>query len=269
VTWGAADFGGGVTSRNAPVLWVALLVQPVGASAALVVAILSRETVPGAGPVALALLAGVAGVIGLINLYHGLALGRMGVVAPVTGLLAAVVPVTAGILFEGLPAPPVLLGILLGLAAVVLVSRVRVDEGGRTGVEFGVAAGLGLGSLALLLSQIPAGHVFGSIVLAKIAGALVVGLVMAVRGRGRQVPRSALPAILWVGLLDMAGVALFVLASQAGRLDVAAVLSSLYPVVTVILAATFLRERLAQSHLLGIGVAIIAIGLIASGSSKP
>jgi drug/metabolite transporter (DMT)-like permease len=256
-----------VTSRRAPVLGVALVVQPVGLAATLVVALLRREGLPGAGTIGLALLAGLAGVIGLVNLYHGLAVGRMGVVAPITGLLAAVLPVTVGILFDGLPALPVLVGIVLALAAVVLVSRVQGEDGGRTGVEFGLAAGVGFGLLNVLISQVPAASLFGSLVFVKIAAGALVALVIAGLRRPWRVERAVLPAVVGVGLLDMGGNALFVLAAQAGRLDVAAVLSSLYPVVTVVLAAALLRERMTQHHLLGVGVAVIAIGLIASGSA--
>jgi drug/metabolite transporter (DMT)-like permease len=233
---------------------------------AVLVALLRRELLPDAGTIGLALVAGLAGVIGLINLYHGLAVGRMGVVAPITGLLAAVLPVTVGIVFDGLPQPPVLLGILVALAAVVLVSRVQGEDGRRTGVEFGLAAGVGLGTLNVLVSQVPAAHLFGALAFLKVAAATVVVLVVAARRPAWRVPWSIAPAIVAVGVGDMAGNALFVLAAQAGRLDVAAVLSSLYPVVTVVLAAAVLRERIAQAHLLGIALAVIAIGLIASGS---
>ena len=225
------------------------------------------EPLPGAQSLLFATLAGVAGVIGLVNLYHGLAIGRMGVVAPITGLLAAVLPVGAGILFDGLPPLPVLAGIVLALVAVVLVSRDASAQGERSGAEFGLAAGVGLGILNILISQVPEGELFGSLAVVKVAAAALVALVIVGRRRPWRVPPAVLPAVAVVGLLDMGGNALFVLAAHAGRLDVAAVLSSLYPVVTVILAATILRERMTQLHLLGIAAAVIAIGLIASGSA--
>jgi drug/metabolite transporter (DMT)-like permease len=248
-------------------LGVALLVQPVGFVAAVFLALARGEGVPQAGTAVLAALAGLGGVVGLVNLYHGLAIGRMGVVAPIAGLLAAVLPVSVGILFDGFPAPPVLLGIGLALGAVVLVSRGPERGEGRSGVEFGLAAGLGLGTLNILLSQVPEGQLFGSLAIAKVAAAGLVGLVLVGRGQAGRVAAAMLPAVALVGVLDMAGNALFVLAAHAGRLDVAAVLSSLYSVVTVILAASILRERISQPHLLGIAVAIVAIALIASGSA--
>jgi drug/metabolite transporter (DMT)-like permease len=256
-----------VLSRRAPLLGVALLIQPVGFVTALIVAGLRHEGLPGPESIALAALAGIAGVVGLINLYHGLAVGRMGVVAPITGLLAAVLPVAFGMFFAGLPALPVLLGIALALGAVVLVSRVPGEAGQRSGVEFGLAAGVGLGVLNILISQVPSGQLFASLAVVKVAAAVTVLLVIVARREAWRVGGSVAPALAGVGILDMGGNALFVLAAQAGRLDVAAVLSSLYPVVTVVLAATLLRERITRPHLLGIAVAIIAIGLIASGSA--
>jgi drug/metabolite transporter (DMT)-like permease len=267
LSWGAADFGGGVTTRRAPLLGVALLVQPVGLAAAVVVALLRGEGLPEAGAASLAAVAGLAGVLGLVNLYHGLAVGRMGVVAPVTGLLAALLPVTVGILVDGLPVASVLLGIVLALVAVVLVARAPASDGARSGVQFGVAAGIGLGTLNVLISQVPESQLFGSLAIVKLSAAAVVGLGIVVRQPSWRVPRGVLAAVVLVGLLDMGGNALFVLAAHAGRLDVAAVLSSLYPVVTVLLAATILRERMAPAHLLGVAVAVIAIALIASGSA--
>jgi drug/metabolite transporter (DMT)-like permease len=214
--------------------------------------------------VLLGLAAGVAGLNGLVNLYHGLAVGRMGVVAPVTGLLAAALPVGAGILFDGLPDLRVTIGILVGLVAVVLVSRDKGTEGQRSGIEFGLAAGVGLGILNLLVSQVPDAQLFGALAVVKVSAAVVVAAVIVVRGRPWRVSRVVLPALV---VLDLGGMSLFVLAAHAGRLDVAAVLSSLYPVVTVVLAAWILRERVTQIHLLGVAAAVIAIALIASGSA--
>jgi drug/metabolite transporter (DMT)-like permease len=245
---------------------VALLAQPVGFVAAVLVAIVLGEREPEVGSALVAALAGLAGVIGLVNLYHGLAVGRMGVVAPITGLLAALLPVSVGILVDGFPAPPVLLGIGLALGAVVLVSRDPVRDGTRSGVEFGVAAGVGLGTLNLLISQVPEGQLFGSLAVSKVAAAGLVGLVLLGRSGVGRVRAAAIPVVALVGVLDLAGNALFVLAAHAGRLDVAAVLSSLYPVVTVILAVSILQERISQPHLLGIAAALVGIALIASGS---
>src|SRR4051812_36259543 len=122
--WGTADFGGGLMSRRAPGFGVVLisLFAPL-----VVTGPLSRaldEPIPVMPDVGWALGAGVAAALGILCLYHGLAVGRMSVVAPVTGVLAATIPVLAGVALEGVPRAPVLLGIVCALVAVVLVSRV-------------------------------------------------------------------------------------------------------------------------------------------------
>ena len=266
VAFGSGDFGGGWTSRRAPVLGVSLIVQVVGLAVMTLAALASREPLPDAGPAALAAIGGLVGVIGIVCLYHGLAVGRMGVVAPVTGVLAAIVPVVAGVVLEGALPPIVWLGVAFALLAVVLVTRAAGSEGGRSGLEFAVAGGLGIGLFTVFLGLIPEGNLFWPLAIVKLAaGALLVAVILVARQPGR-VPRTVMPAAIGVAALDITGNGLFLLAAQAGALAVAAVLSSLYPVVTVVLAVTVLHERVTRVHVVGIAAAIIAIVLIGSAS---
>jgi drug/metabolite transporter (DMT)-like permease len=216
---------------------------------------------------AIAAAAGVVGVTGIVGLYQGLAVGRMGVVAPVTGLIAASLPVAVGIATEGVPTVPVLVGIGLALVSVILVSRAPGHDDRRSGIEFALLAGGGIGLFNILIGQLPEGQVFGPLVILKLVAALVITAVVLVGRRAWRVPRATIPIAIAVGVFDMAGNALFVLATQAGRLDVAATLSSLYPVTTVILAIALLGERLSRSHGFGIVTAAAAIVLINTGSA--
>jgi drug/metabolite transporter (DMT)-like permease len=248
------------------VLGVSLVVQVIGLAVTLTAALLFRETFPEPGSVALALMAGVLGVAGIVALYHGLAVGRMGVVAPVTGVLAAIVPVAAGFVLQGVPAPPVWAGIGLAIVAVVLVSRAAGVEGGRSGIEFAVVAGLGIGLFTIFLGLIPEGSVLWPLALVKLSALTVLVVVIAV-GRGAwQVPRRVVPTAVGVGSFDMLGNGLFLLAAQVGGLAIASILTSLYPVTTVILAAVLLNEQITRSHVVGIVAAIAAIMLIGVGS---
>lgn len=234
---------------------------------ALVLAIVAGEGAPPPVDVGWSVLAGVAGGIGICALYRGLAVGRMGVVAPVTGVLAAVIPVTAGIVIEGLPQPVVLAGIGLAVIAVVLVSRVPHEGGGPSGLGLALVAGVAIGAFGVLIAQISDGHAFGPLTIIRATEAILIGSIIVV---GRLAWRPAgrlLPAIAAVGILDMTGNAAFIVAVQTGALAIAAVLSSLYPVTTVILAATFLHERVDRVHLVGISLAVVAIVCIAVGSS--
>jgi drug/metabolite transporter (DMT)-like permease len=267
VAWGAGDFGGGLTSRRAPVLGVSLIVQALGVLIALSFAVGLREPSPAPSSVLMAAGAGAVGVIGILSLYQGLAVGRMGVVAPVTGVIAASLPVVVGIVRDGPPGVAVLVGIALAFVAVILVSRVPGHDDRRSGVEFGILAGVGIGIFNVLIGGLPDGEVFGPLVVVKVASAVVIGAIVVLGRRPWRVPRAAVPIALLVGVLDMGGNALYVLASQAGRLDVAATLSSLYPVTTVLLAILILGERMTRSHAAGVVAAGVAIALITSGTA--
>jgi drug/metabolite transporter (DMT)-like permease len=230
-------------------------------------AVARGETLPTTADVAWSVLAGLAGGIGISALYKGLAVGRMGIVAPVTGVIAALIPVAAGILLEGVPPPLVLFGIGFAVIAVVLVSRVSDEGGGPSGVGLALVAGVGIGVMSVCISQISDGHALGPLVLIRATQAVLIGGVIVVTRSAWRPTRRLVPAIAAVGVLDMAGNGAFILAVQAGALAVAAVLSSLYPVTTVILATIFLRERVTLSHAAGIALAVAAIVCIASGST--
>lgn len=265
--WGAGDFGGGLTSRRAPVYGVVLLSQFVGMSIALGLAVLRSESAPSGTDLLLCLVAGVLGGIGITALYRGLSIGRMGIVAPVTGVLAAIIPVGAGIVFEGLPGPAVLAGIGLAIVSVVLVSRVADDGGGRAGLTEALVAGVAIGCFGVVIAGLSEGNVFSSLTVIRLVQAvLVIGAVLATRSAWRP-SSDAVPAIVVVGVLDMAGNSFYLMAVQTGALAVASVLSALYPVATVILAAVVLRERVTRDHLVGIALAAAAIVLIGVGSA--
>jgi drug/metabolite transporter (DMT)-like permease len=212
--------------------------------------------------------AGILGGIGITALYRGLAVGRMGIVAPVTAVLAAVIPVAGGIVLEGLPGPAVLVGIGVAIAAVLLVSRVAdEDGGGRDGLREALLAGVAIGCFGIALDQLSDGNVFSALSLIRAVQALlIVAVVLATRSAWRLAPR-AVPAVALVGVLDMTGNAAYLAAVQVGQLAVASVLSSLYPVTTVILAAVVLHERITREHAVGIALAVFAIVLIGLGSA--
>ncbi|MEA2619866.1 MAG: hypothetical protein QOC97_639 [Chloroflexota bacterium] len=246
---------------------------------ALVLAIARGETAPTTADLGWSVLAGITGGIGITALYRGLAVGRMGIVAPVTGVIAALIPVGAGIVLEGLPPPIVLFGIGLAIVAVILVSRVR-DEATESsapsapsapatpsGLGLALIAGVAIGLFSVAAAQISDGHAFGPLIVIRGAEAVLVGGAVVVTGAAWRPDRRLVPAISIVGLLDMTGNGAFILAVQAGALAVAAVLSSLYPVTTVVLAWLFLHERVTRTHAAGIALAMAAIACIAIGTS--
>lgn len=265
VAWGAGDFGGGLSSRRTPVYGVVLVSQITGMLASFATAGALHEQLLGTADLAICAVAGVLGAVGIVMLYRGLAIGRMGIVAPVTGVLAAVIPVLAGFVTEGIPGPVVVLGIAIAVVAVVLVSRVADESGGPSGLPEAVVGGTTIGLFGVAIAQLSQGNVFMALGAIRLfQGVLVVLMVIVLRAAWR--PRASLvPALVMVGLLDTAGNALYLLAVQTGQLAIASVLSAMYPVVTIILAMAFLREPISRDHTIGIVLAAIAIALIASG----
>ena len=246
---------------------VVLISQVVGMVLALSLAVARGESMPAPADLGWSVIAGTLGVIGITALYRGLAVGRMGIVAPVTGITGAAIPVVAGILLEGMPGTLVLVGIGLALVAVVLVTRVKDERDGPSGVRFALIAGTCIGLFGLMSAQITDGAIFGPLtVIRGTQVVILVGFIALTRTDWRPPTRLVLP-IVAIGLADMTGNAFYLLAIQSGALAVASVVTALYPVTTVILAAAFLHERITRSHAAGIALAAIAIACIGLGST--
>ena len=269
VAWGAGDFGGGWTGRRAPVLGIGIGVDAIGVVMIAAVAVAIGEPWPGSVTLLLSGLAGVCAVAGLLGLYAGLAVGRMGVVAPVTAVIAAILPVVVGFARLGLPGTGVLIGIGSAMVAVVLVSRSPDPAGRRSGIEYAIVGGIGIGLFNVVVGAFPEDLVAWPLAVIKgVAMVTTVSIVLLGR-RPWRVPGPLIPAVATIAVLDLAGTGFYILATQAGRLDVAATLSSLYPVTTIILAIVLLHERVSRSHLAGIIMAGLAVALIAGGSAAP
>jgi drug/metabolite transporter (DMT)-like permease len=162
----------------------------------------------------------------------------------------------------------VLVGIVLAIVGVVLVSAGADDASGRpSGLGYGIAAGIGMGAFSFLISRVSHDHVFWPLVAVRGVEAVVFLAIVVVARPAWRVPSGLWPAIVGIGALDLLGNASYLTATHAGALAVAAVLSSLYPVVTVVLATVFLRERVTRAHVIGILTAAVAIALIAGGSA--
>jgi drug/metabolite transporter (DMT)-like permease len=268
VSWGAGDFGGGLLSRRAPLFGVVAITQLSGMAAAFALALVRGEPAPAGADLAWAVGAGASGVVGISALYHGLSVGRMGVVAPTTGVLAAIVPVLVGIASQGVPGVPVIAGIVVALIAVILVTRAPGHPSDRpSGFAWGLLAGLGIGVFNTCAGQLSTAGAFGPLVIIRLVQFVLVGTVIVAGRRPWRVAPGTGVRLAGVGLLDMTGNIGFILAAQTGHLAIAAVLSSLYPVTTVLLAVGLLHERLTRSHLAGIALTALAIALIGAGTA--
>jgi drug/metabolite transporter (DMT)-like permease len=268
ITWGAGDFGGGSLARRAPLFGVVLGTQAVGIVVALLLGTARGEPVPQGTDILWSLASGLCGVVGISALYRGLAVGRMGVVAPVTGVLGAVVPVLFGFVTEGLPGPTAIVGIATALVAVVLVTQAPGHSSGHpSGLRWALLAGSAIGLFNICIGQLSPAGAFGPLVLIRLVQAIVLGALILAWRQPWRVERRLWGPLVLIGVLDMTGNAAFIFATQAGQLAIASILSSLYPVVTVILAIVILRERLTRSHVVGVALTGVAIVLIGLGSA--
>jgi drug/metabolite transporter (DMT)-like permease len=265
VVYGAADFFGGLASRKTSPTLVVVLSQLSGAA----VLAAAWLFVPGrfyAEDLRWGVGAGIAGGLAIILLYRALAVGRMGVVSPITAVIGASVPVAFGLFTGERPAPAALAGVVFAFVAVGLVSanaetrRLSLRE---PGLGYALGSGTLIGALFILISR--GHHDAGFAVVATTRATslvLLTSLLLARRASFRPAPGS-LPTILGAGALDMAANVLYVAAARDGMLAIVAVLTSLYPASTVFLARVILDERLTRSQWAGVACAALGVALIA------
>lgn len=269
VAYGAGDFFGGLSTKRASVL----AVVPVSGVFGLITALAAVPLLsPGPPPPRDLVLGAVTGAIGgaaIAFLYRGLAIGRMSVVAPITAVIAAIVPVCFGVFVGERPSWLAAAGILLALASVALISSpsdrdvTGAPEPRRSGIAEACAAGVGFGLLYVVLSQTTRG--IWPLVAARCVSVALVGAVALALRRFALPSRASLPPIAASGLLDMAGNILYVVSLRYTLISIAAVLTSLYPASTVMLARIVLSERLARIQWVGVACALAGIALIAHG----
>ena len=263
VAFGAGDFVGGTAARRTSVLAVVAGAHLAGLMALLVGAAVLRPPFPGPDGVALGLVAGVAGAIGLVGLFGGMAVGSMGLVAALSGAGSLSVPVIVGAAMGARVAPLQLLGIAAAAAAGVAASGASRGDLGRRALLLSAVAALGFGAWYVLLDLgAEAGDPLWILILNRAASATLTGALAIRRFDAGHYP---LRIVVASGLLDVTGNALYVAARGEMAVGLAAALTGLYPIVTMLLARVVLRERLAPLGLLGVALAITAVVLISVG----
>ncbi|MEX2290215.1 MAG: EamA family transporter [Mycobacteriales bacterium] len=278
--WGTADFLGGTATRRLPVASVVGISQLVALLGLLPVAVLLGALDEPRDYLLPGLAAGSAGVVALAAFYRALAVGTMGVVAPVAAL-GVVVPVAAGLVQGESPSWLQLVGIAVAVTGVVLASGPELsgqDRGGVLPLVLGGVAALGFGTVFVLIAQGTASGSIGSVVMTLLTMRLVsvlllAGLLPAVVLRSALpwrrvdigVRRADLPVLVAIGAFDVGANAAFALAVQSDLISVTAVLASLYPVVTVLLARQVHSERLVGVQLPGVVLALTGVVLLAAG----
>jgi drug/metabolite transporter (DMT)-like permease len=275
ITYGTADFIGGLVTRRNPVARVVFLSKAAG----LVLYLAAAPLLLGASDLGLAwawgLAAGAAGSVGIGFLYRGLARGRMSVVAPITAVLSAVIPVLFGLTIGERPSPIQLIGVAVALLAVALVSAApdplaepEASARGRlarSGVVDALVSGVGIGAFLILITR--AGEDSGSwpLIAARVGEIAIMGVILAASRTGLRPDRGTGKAIGTTGALDSAANLFYLLGTQLELISVVVVLTSLYPAATVLLARVFLQDRLSRGQLAGLILALAGVVMLAAG----
>jgi len=263
--YGVSDFVGGLASRRVSALNVLLVSYPVGG-------LIMALALPGyGGPVSArtllwSLAGGVAGLVGVALLYSALAVAPMNIVSPVTAVMSAAVPVLGGVLRGERPGAPAWAGIVLGMAAVVLIARQPADHPhppvGWRPLLMAVLAGAGFGLYFICLASSDRDSGLWPVVISRFCSAvLVVPLLLAV-DRFARPDRPVLALAAVAGVLDATANVAFLLSSRHGLLSLAGVITALYPAGTVALAVLILRERTGRAQRAGLGLAAVAVVLL-------
>ncbi len=269
--WGASDFLGGIGARRVNAFLFTLIVHLSGMLVAGTVALTLGLPFPPVDRIGWALLAGTFGGLSLALFYRALATGKMGLVAPVAAVLGAAIPTIVTAFHEGFPGWRHAAGFILAGIGVWLISRSEAgnaegknEESGRpAGLGLAVLAGIGFAGFYLAIHQAGNGSALWIAVCSRSASLVVTLAIVAFGGLFRAMPRNILGLAIFAGVLDITGSAVFIRASQIGRLDSAVVLTSLYPAVTVLLARIFLHEHFSRTRSIGMLAALIAVPMIA------
>jgi len=267
LTWGAGDFAGGLAARKLGTYRAVFYADFLGLLALVLVVIFSPEEFPPISSLVIAGVAGMLGSVGLLTLYHSMAKGQMSIAAPVSALFAAALPVFVSAFTQGLPTLIQFIGFGLALSAVWMISqgdslhRFHLEH--LSDLRLPLLAGLGFGSYFILMHYATEGvsSTLWPMIASRVAGTLMLFVFVLAQRQGFSVSRDSWGVVFANGMLDVGGNFFYILALRTGRLDISAVLSSLYPGATVFLAWIFLKERISRLQWTGILIALIAIAL--------
>jgi drug/metabolite transporter (DMT)-like permease len=269
LAYGSGDFLGGFASQRLRTSTVLLGAQSIGLAVSILLVIVLRDASPDAHVYVLSAVAGAVGVVAVALLYRGLAVGRMSVVAPVSAVGGAVLPVVWGLLRGERPSALAFVGIALALIAIVTVGRGAEHDPAPSvtplhELALGAGAGIGFGIVFILFSESASGSGLWPVLIARCTSVpLLIGAVIVLRQPPR-LPRSGLAPVLSAGLFDVTANALIVLAIRRGLLSLVAPVASLYPATTVLLARFVLHERIGRQRAGGLVLGLVGLALIAT-----
>jgi drug/metabolite transporter (DMT)-like permease len=267
VSWGGSDFAGGLGSRRAPALLIVVSGQILSLAVLLGLCLFLRIPTPDRISTLCALIGGYVGALSLAAFYRALAMGAMGLTAALTGLLTAGVPVLFSFWRDGLPTAVNLAGLAAGCIAIWLITQRRPEHPSfhspaqRKALLLGTLSGIGFGGQLILLKLASTSGVLWAMTWTRAAG--VTALVMVLAAVRHKAPDAGFLRFgIIAGTLDTCGNLFYILSARAGRLDVAALVASLYPAVTILLAALVLREHPTRRQIAGMALALTAVLLL-------
>jgi drug/metabolite transporter (DMT)-like permease len=268
LVYGTGDFLGGLSSRRAPAMAVTLCSQLAGLLSIVVAVVLIHGSGPVGGDLAWGAAGGLAGAVALVLFYGALAAGPMSVVAPLTAVISAVVPVVVGLASGERPGWLAFVGVVLALPAVVLIGREHAEHPvplRRTTAVAAAGAGVGFGLFFVFLARTTGHSGLWPLVSARGASVAFLAVVGAIGRLPRLVPRPVVPTTVAAGLCDTLANALYLAATTRGLLSLVAVVAALYPASTVVLARVVLGERLSTVQFGGLALGAVAVALVAAG----
>ena len=262
--WGTSDFSGGFVTKTSSVFGVLLIANITGVVALAICALWLESPIPDVRSIIFGASAGIAGLTGLAAFYKGLSVDHMGMVASLTAVISAALPVVFGTLIEGIPSNSQIVGFAVGFVAIWHLS---VSQKSHTvqwrQLSLPVIAGIGFGIAFILFDQAVHQHVFGPLIASRITAILALIAILKIFRIGTMPEKRQYPIVCLTGLLDVTGTTFYASAAHVGRLDISAVLASMHPAITALLAWVILKETLSRRQWVGVIEALVAIALIA------
>ena len=271
LTYGSADFFGGVATKKNNPYSVLTLSSLLGAILLTMIAISRQEKLPGHSTIFWAILAGISGTIGLALLYQGLTMGNSAIVSPISGVVGASIPVLFTFLSHDIPSIIQSIGLCLAFPAIFMVSQsvgIKVESFGLRKnnlkkISIGFIAGLFFGFFFISIAQVHTTYFFAPLAISKLTSFIFSFLIILILHKPTPKLKEN-PAVLLAGILDPAANGLYLYSTSLTRLDIAVVLTSLYPAGTVLLAFGFQKEKITRYQWIGIGLCLVSIFLIMS-----
>ncbi len=265
VVWGSSDFSGGMAARKQNQFQVLVNTGIAGLVVILIALLFRKEGMLSTTSIFWSALAGFSGAFGIAALYRGLSLGNTASVAPAAAVISTGLPVVYSIITEGSPKVTQFIGFGLALVGIWLTTgsdTIKAGEKARESIILSFIAGIGFSGFFIMIAQVEPGKIFSPLLVSRIVS-LSVAIVMVSLQRISFPSLTSNPLALLAGFLDAGGNIFYLIAKQYTRLDVAVVLSSLCPAITVVLAAMIMKEHITRQHWMGVLVCLSAVALIA------